>query len=188
MLGYSNLPQQWRTTFEQAIQGPGCIFSGTGLSGWGFTRFLDSSIAMAKKSILQSGGTYSNGTYAWTTQPVPAPQWFEKRGQNPVFIGNTEVVSTTAAKRSGRLMVHVAVNKSKDLSIRFTVPAEAAGKSMSIDLLDLKGRFVATIVKGTFDAGYHTVTRAALHNLHGRYLARIKAGKFDTTAPVMPVM
>ena len=194
MLGYSALPQQWRTTFEQAIQGTGCIFGGTGLSGWGFTRVLDSTIAMAKRAILCSGGTYANGTYTWTTQPVPAPQWFERRGQNPQFIG-TPVVSTASAERSDQLTLKIEANKSKDLRIQFTVPSDAAGRMLSIDLLDLRGRVMGTLVKGAFSAGSHIVnvpaSQVGAHSntlTVGSYLARIRTENARNTVQVLLVM
>ena len=205
LLGYSGLPQQWRTTYEQAMaQGGGCVFSGTGLStNWTFKTCLDSTISIAKKAILQSGGTYANGVYTIPVQDFPAICTFEKINQQPagitpctpatpVVVPGTPVKAGIApAVSSDRLTLRIVSKAADGLAIEFVVPPEAAGKSMSIDLLDLQGRLVATLVKGTFGAGYHAVNIASLCNgaqLHGRYLARIKAGKFDTTAPVMPVM
>jgi len=205
MLGYSGLPQQWRTTYEAAMaQGGACVFSGTGLStNWTFKTCLDSTISIAKKVILQSGGTYANGVYTIPVQDFPAICAFEKIDQQPVSItpcipatpvvvsGTPIEVGIVPAVPSDRLILKIVSNAGNGLSIRFAVPPEAEGKTMSIDLLDLKGRLVATLVKGMFGVGYHAVNIASLCNgaqLHGRYLARIKAVDFEKTAIVTPAM
>jgi hypothetical protein len=79
MLGYANLPQGWKTAYETITSnGIGCTYSGTGVSGWNFVRVVDTSVAIARQAILQSGGSYSNGVYTIQVQDVPLPQWFEE--------------------------------------------------------------------------------------------------------------
>jgi hypothetical protein len=95
MLGYSSLPQQWQTTYNNArTHNNDCQFSGTGLSGWGFSRVLDSTISIAKKAILQSGGSYNagTGTYTIPVQSILTPTLIEVYGQQPASTGLTSVL------------------------------------------------------------------------------------------------
>ena len=91
MLGYANLPAQWRNTYEEAAaKNNSCSFSGTGVSGWTYFKVLDSTVAIAKKCILQSGGSYSNGVYVIPVQDIPKPQFVEEYGKVPQSL-NTKV-------------------------------------------------------------------------------------------------
>jgi hypothetical protein len=88
MLGYANLPPQWRSTYEEAIaNGTSCSFSGAGVSGWTYLRVIDSTVALAKKCISQSGGKYSGGVYTIPVQDISKPKWFEEYGKAPQPIG-----------------------------------------------------------------------------------------------------
>ena len=195
MLGYANLPQQWRTTYESAqAHGINCSFDGTGasLTGWTFFRVLDSTVAISKKAILQSGGTYANGVYTIPVQDIPAPQWFEKAGQLPVPMPNAVRYSVRHVRPDGLTLALVA-DAGNRLRVEFSVPQVAAGRALRIDLMDLRGARVQTLVEGAFGAGFHTVTPAAqdiadARSLStGHYLARIRSGESEQTiaAPVV---
>jgi hypothetical protein len=172
-------------------QGGGCNFGGTGLSGWTFKTCLDATTAIAKKVILQSGGAYANGAYTIPVQDIPPVCTFEKYGQAPASITCTIPGEVGVASPADRLTLKFVSSGGPGLCVRFTIPEEAAGKSMSIELLDLRGRLVCTCVKGAFGAGDHVVAIPSRHlgvRMHGRYLARIKGGIPDKTAPVMLAM
>jgi hypothetical protein len=190
MLGYTNLPAQWKTLFEQAMASrDGCAFTGVGISGLTFKSYIDSTVAIAKKAILQSGGAYANGTWTIPVQDVPAPRWFEKYGQNPVFIGTTPVARNASEARTGRLTVRVAANAGKAFSARFTVPEYAAGKTLTIELLDTRGRLVGTPVEGVFSPGSHIVNLPRVRDpAGGHYLARIRTGGTATAMVCAPMM
>jgi hypothetical protein len=202
MLGYANLPQQWRTTYEAAMaQGGGCVFSGTGLSAnWTFKTCLDSTISITKKAILQSGGTYANGAYTIPVQDFPAICSYEKYGLAPASItcipAKPVVVPNVSIKRdnapttpSSRLMLKILPDAGNRLRVEFSVPQVAAGRALRIDLMDLRGARVQTLVEGSFGAGFHTVNLAAQDIAGtrvlstGHYLARIRSGEWERTIP-----
>lgn len=86
LLGYANLPPQWRSTYEEATAtNTSCTFSGAGVSGWTYFKVIDSTVSIAKKCILQSGGSYSDGVYTIPIQDIPLPQWFEEYGKVPQY-------------------------------------------------------------------------------------------------------
>jgi len=118
MLGYANLPQAWRTAYEAA---PNCTFSNsTGVSGWTFSRVLDSTLAIAKKGILQAGGSYANGVYTIPVQEIPSPQWFEKSGSIPQFIGHTHTAQRSIVSADEFLGLSTTTLKGSSPSISIT--------------------------------------------------------------------
>ncbi len=78
MLGYANLPQQWKDDIEKY---PNNEYSHTDYT---YTDLINSSIARAEKAILQTGGTLSGDTYIILTQPIRQPKMLEQYGKDPV--------------------------------------------------------------------------------------------------------
>ncbi len=63
-------------------------------------------------------------------------------------------------------------------SIRFGLPAES---NVTLEVYNLLGQRVATLVNGEMKAGYHTIAFDASSLSSGVYLYRIQAGSFVQT-------
>jgi len=64
------------------------------------------------------------------------------------------------------------------ITIRYALPEQS---DVTIDIFDLLGRKIETIVDEVKPAGYHQVTWNADENASGAYFYRIKAGRFSDT-------
>jgi hypothetical protein len=86
-------------------------------------------------------------------------------------------------------MLKILPDAGNRLRVEFSVPQVAAGRALRIDLMDLRGARVQTLVEGSFGAGFHTVNLAAQDIAGtrvlstGHYLARIRSGEWERTIP-----
>ena len=71
-------------------------------------------------------------------------------------------------------------NPSTTINYQLQVPC-----SVLIDVYDINGKLVATLINGQIEAGYHSVTWNAEHFASGVYIVRLKAGDFMSTQKIL---
>ncbi|MDD5675775.1 MAG: ADP-ribosylglycohydrolase family protein, partial [Chitinivibrionales bacterium] len=140
MLGYSNLPPQWISAYvSKTSNDTGCTYSGTGVSGWTFVKVVDSCVDIAKKAILQSGGSYANGVYSIPVQNVPLPQWFEEYGKvpQPLVYTGVKAIKGAAARRPGSFGLKTAPSGKEGMVFQMLRPDL---RPFALQIRDITGR------------------------------------------------
>lgn len=99
MLGEDNLPQQWRTSYQNAIN-DGKTYSHTSYS---FEMLLNASVSCAEKAIVQKGGSIEGGTCVIVEETPSQPRMWERYGFDPIAnpdYQQTATAITAAAPRA----------------------------------------------------------------------------------------
>ena len=69
-------------------------------------------------------------------------------------------------------------------TINFALPIAA---DITLDIYNIQGRIVESLISGTMDAGYHSVIWDASKNSSGVYFIRMQSGEFKSMQKLMLV-
>jgi len=116
--------------------------------------------------------------YGCTRLRISEFPWFD-----PLTRTGTAVAAKTGPNAFG-LRVANAGRKGAHARIMYAVPRSAAKSAVRVQLHDLRGRLVHTLVEGPVDAGYHSVDLDGGTLPAGHYLCRMSAAGFEKSVTV----
>ncbi|MBK6911769.1 MAG: T9SS type A sorting domain-containing protein [bacterium] len=137
-------------------------------------------------NVASLGNSAHGHHYAWTDHAVSNGTTYSYTLSSVALDGTRETLGSASATPSAAtglptdFALHAAYPNpfNPSTSISFSLPASS---HVTLQIFDVNGRGIATLVDGALNAGTHSVTFDAANLASGIYFARINAGSFSAS-------